>query len=79
MTGLSAWAAFYFFATNQEKISSSIVIQVLRTVRGCEDLRDVLGEAIRPEPVWWLNGDPWIHGSVRTVSLSLSAVRSAGK
>lgn len=34
------------------------------TVRESPEVREVLGEAIRPEPVWWLNGDPWISGAV---------------
>lgn len=25
----------------------------------------MLGEAIRAEPVWYLNGDPWVNGSIR--------------
>jgi cytochrome c oxidase assembly factor 1 len=64
MTGLSAWAAFLYFVTNQEKISSSVVRQVLRTVRASPEVRELLGEAVRAEPVWWLNGDPRIDGAV---------------
>lgn len=51
--------------TNQEKISSSVFRQVLRAVRQSPELRDLLGEAIRPQAEWWLNGDPQIHGNVR--------------
>lgn len=53
------------FVTNQEKISSTVVKQVLRTVRADPQLREVLGDAIRPQPEWWLNGDPRIEGTVR--------------
>ena len=53
------------YVTNQEKLSSSIMQQVMSTVREHPELRAVLGEAIRPEPVWWMNGDPWIDGAVR--------------
>ena len=53
------------FVTNQEKLSSSIMQQIMNTIRESPELRDVLGEAIRPEPVWWMNGDPWIDGAVR--------------
>ncbi|THU96095.1 hypothetical protein K435DRAFT_797595 [Dendrothele bispora CBS 962.96] len=35
----------------------------LRAVRNDERLKEVLGEAIRPEPEWWLNGDPRIKGA----------------
>ena len=63
--GLAGWALFYTFITNQEKISSSVTQQSLRTVRGDDGARQVLGEAIRFQPEWWLNGDPRIVGSVR--------------
>ena len=36
----------------------------MRTVKDKGELKDILGEAIRPQPEWWLNGDPWIEGSV---------------
>lgn len=55
---------FLLFATNQERLASSIVKQIIQTVRENEELRDVLGDAIRPEPAWYLNGNPWISGSV---------------
>jgi cytochrome c oxidase assembly factor 1 len=66
--GVSAWAAFLLFATNQEKLASSVVKQILQTVRENEELKEMLGDAIRPEPAWYLNGDPWIHGSVITTT-----------
>ena len=66
--GVSAWAAFLLFATNQEKLASSVVKKILQTVRENEELKDMLGDAIRPEPAWYLNGDPWIHGSVITTT-----------
>ncbi|KZP29071.1 DUF1783-domain-containing protein [Athelia psychrophila] len=62
--GVAGWAGFLLVATNQEKISSSVVRQIMRTVRDNEELRDMLGEAIRPAPEWWLNGDPWIEGAI---------------
>ncbi|KAG2366062.1 cytochrome oxidase complex assembly protein 1-domain-containing protein [Suillus spraguei] len=62
--GVSAWAAFLLFATNQEKLSSSVVKRIMQTVRENEELKNMLGDAIRPEPAWYLNGDPWINGSI---------------
>ena len=62
--GVGVWGVFMLFVANQEKLSSSVMQQVLAAVRDDGALRDVLGEAIRPEPVWWLNGDPWIDGAV---------------
>ncbi|KAH9852706.1 cytochrome oxidase complex assembly protein 1-domain-containing protein [Lenzites betulinus] len=62
--GVGAWALFMVFVTNQEKLSSSVMQQIMNTLRENAELRAVLGEAIRPEPVWWMNGDPWISGAV---------------
>ncbi|KAI0822771.1 cytochrome oxidase complex assembly protein 1-domain-containing protein [Trametes gibbosa] len=62
--GVGAWAVFMVFVTNQEKLSSSVMQQIMNTLRESAELRAVLGEAIRPEPVWWMNGDPWISGAI---------------
>ncbi|KAI0362526.1 DUF1783-domain-containing protein [Trametes cingulata] len=64
VVGMSAWAVFMVFVTNQEKLSSSVMQQIMNTIRENPELRQVLGEAIRPEPVWWMNGDPWISGAI---------------
>ena len=64
--GLAGWAAFLFVATNQEKLSSSVVRQIIRTAKDNKELREMLGKAIRPQPEWWLNGNPWIEGPVST-------------
>ena len=74
---MSAWALFMVFVTNQEKLSSSIMQQVMNTVRENPELREVLGEAIRPEPVWWMNGDPRIDGAVGFRYVHLLCVREA--
>jgi cytochrome c oxidase assembly factor 1 len=63
--GLGAWAAFYAYATNAERLSNSVTVQVLDAARTDADLRAVLGDAVRATPAWWLNGDPWIAGAVR--------------
>lgn len=72
--GVGAWVAFIAWTHNQERLSSSVVRHIMDTVRESPELRDVLGEAIRPEPVWWLNGDPHISGAIHlmqgTVDLS---------
>jgi len=49
---------------NQERLSSSIVRQILQTAREDKALHAALGDAIRFEPTWYLNGDPWISGSI---------------
>lgn len=62
--GVSGWAAFLLVAMNQERLSSSVVRQILQTAREDKALQVALGDAIRFEPTWYLNGDPWISGSV---------------
>ncbi|KIJ59179.1 hypothetical protein HYDPIDRAFT_68465, partial [Hydnomerulius pinastri MD-312] len=62
--GVSGWAAFLLVAMNQERLSSSVVRQILQTARDNEELKNVFGDAIRFEPAWYLNGSPWISGSI---------------
>ncbi|GLB35624.1 putative cytochrome oxidase complex assembly protein 1 [Lyophyllum shimeji] len=62
--GLAGWVAFMAYVTNQEKISSSVVRQIMRAVREDPVVQEVLGSAIRPQPEWWLNGDPLIRGKI---------------
>ena len=62
--GVGGWAAFMTVANNQEKLSSSVFRSIVRALRVDEQLREVLGEAIRPQPEWYLNGDPLVNGHV---------------
>ncbi|KII88324.1 hypothetical protein PLICRDRAFT_110708 [Plicaturopsis crispa FD-325 SS-3] len=84
VTGVTGWAAFLLLATNQEKVASSVVRQIVRTIRSDPTLYEVLGDAIRPEPQWYLNGDPWISGKVNQlqgnidVSFRVKGHRGAG-
>jgi len=64
IAGVGSWVAFIAWSQNQEKLSSSVVRQIMATVRESREIQDLLGEAIRPEPVWWLNGDPWVSGAI---------------
>lgn len=70
---MSGWAAFLLVAMNQERLSSSVIRQILQTAREDRALQGALGDAIRFEPTWYLNGDPWITGSVR-VAFTCSAL-----
>ncbi|KAH9035576.1 cytochrome oxidase complex assembly protein 1-domain-containing protein [Lactarius pseudohatsudake] len=54
-----AWPA------RSERLSSSATRRVLSELRDSADVRAVLGDAVRPEPAWYLNGSPWVHGSVK--------------
>ncbi|KAF4614977.1 hypothetical protein D9613_002480 [Agrocybe pediades] len=65
--GVSGWAAFMTFATNQEKLSSSVYRSILRALKADPQLREVLGEAIRAQPEWWLNGDPHVKGRISQI------------
>ncbi|KAL4244801.1 hypothetical protein ABKN59_001464 [Abortiporus biennis] len=67
LIGVSIWGGFYLYAANQERLSSSVVKQIMATVKESEELKAVLGEGIRFEPAWYLNGDPWINGSNHTL------------
>ena len=62
--GVGVWAAFLTYVANQERLSSSVMRRVVSTIRQSPEVQDLLGEAIRPEPAWYLNGDPWVTGSV---------------
>jgi hypothetical protein len=73
--GVSAWAAFLAYAANQERVSSSAMRRVLGELRESDDVRAVLGDAVRPEPKWYLNGSPWVYGSVRVTFLALPLIR----
>ncbi|KAJ6604243.1 cytochrome oxidase assembly protein 1, partial [Mycena vulgaris] len=61
---LTGWAAFLTYVTNETKVTSSVVKQILRTLKGNDQLVETLGLAIRPQPEWWLNGYPIIHGQI---------------
>jgi len=55
-------------ATNQEKLSSSVFRSIVRALRADPQLKDILGDAIRPQPEWYLNGDPLVNGYVSWIS-----------
>jgi cytochrome c oxidase assembly factor 1 len=61
---LSAWGAFVFYATNMERLSSSVVRQLGFNLRSNELVKDTLGVDLALEGKWWLGGEPWINGAV---------------
>ncbi|KAJ7275437.1 cytochrome oxidase complex assembly protein 1-domain-containing protein [Mycena haematopus] len=61
---LTSWAGFLTYVTNETKVTSSVVKQILRTIKADPQLLETLGFAIRPQPEWWLNGYPIIHGQI---------------
>ncbi|PPQ71067.1 hypothetical protein CVT24_009868 [Panaeolus cyanescens] len=64
VVGVSGWAAFMTFASNQEKLSTSVYRSIMRALKGDAALQEKLGDVIRPQPEWWLNGDPYISGQI---------------
>lgn len=54
-------------ATNQEKLSSSVFRSIVRALKADPRLKEVLGDAIRPQTEWYLNGDPHVKGHVSEV------------
>ncbi|KAF9264511.1 DUF1783-domain-containing protein [Marasmius fiardii PR-910] len=67
LLGLAGWGGFMTVVTNQEKITSSVFKQVMRSIRNDPKVNDAIGDAIRPQPEWWLNGDPNIRGQISTM------------
>jgi cytochrome c oxidase assembly factor 1 len=63
--GLSAWGAFLLYAMNQERLSSSVVQQLISRLKIDPRVGSILGQSIRFEPQWWALGDPYISGAVR--------------
>jgi cytochrome c oxidase assembly factor 1 len=39
--------------------------RVISELHESADVCAVLSDAVRPEPAWYLNGSPWVQGSVR--------------
>ncbi|KAI5122054.1 hypothetical protein M0805_006038 [Coniferiporia weirii] len=82
IVGLAGWGTFLAYATNQERMSSSVVRQILQNLRESDLVHETLGESVRPEPAWYLNGDPWISGSINmlqgNVDISLRVKGSKG-
>lgn len=74
-SGAAAWGAFMTYATNQEKLSSSVFRSIVRALKVDPQIQQALGEAIRPQPEWYLNGDPLVNGRVSSfLDLVVSSV-----
>ncbi|KAG8958031.1 hypothetical protein FRC03_009531 [Tulasnella sp. 419] len=66
VVGVSLWAGFILYTTNQERLSSSVVRQFISKIKRSDDpqVLAVLGENIELEPTWFMGGKPWINGQV---------------
>lgn len=62
--GISAWAGFILYATNQERLASSVTRQVLTQLRASPEVAAQLGRGVVAEPTWWMLGQPYVDGAV---------------
>ncbi|KAJ7437596.1 cytochrome oxidase complex assembly protein 1-domain-containing protein [Mycena galericulata] len=69
--GVGCWAAFFLYSTNEIKATSSVVKHILRIAAMDSHLVRVLGDDVRPQPEWWLNGRPWIRGELHQLQGSI--------
>ena len=42
-------------------------------IRHDPKVHETLGEAMRPQPEWWLNGNPFVKGQVKNLNSFLCA------
>ncbi|KAJ7293751.1 cytochrome oxidase assembly protein 1 [Mycena rebaudengoi] len=74
---MAGWAAFLTYVTNETKVTSSVVKQILRTIKSDPQLTE-------PKPEWWLNGYPIIDGQINQlqgnidVSFRIKGSRGSG-
>ncbi|KAG8782936.1 hypothetical protein FRC15_006021 [Serendipita sp. 397] len=61
--GFTGWGAFLLYATNMERLSSSVTVHVIRTLKNNPELQAHLGHPIKLPPAVGF-GDPWISGSI---------------
>ncbi|CAE6419063.1 unnamed protein product [Rhizoctonia solani] len=54
LLGVSAWAGFVVYATNQERLASSVTKQVLTQIRASPEVASELGSGVVAEPTWWM-------------------------
>lgn len=64
---LATWGGFIMFATNEERLSSSIVRRVLGEASSSDAINQILGENIALEPSWLYFGAPRIAGQVASL------------
>ncbi|CAG7853813.1 SubName: Full=Uncharacterized protein {ECO:0000313/EMBL:CCA67759.1} [Serendipita indica DSM 11827] len=63
LLGFSGWGAFLLYATNLERLSSSVTRQVISNLKQNSDVQRALGAPIRLPSAMFLS-DPWISGAV---------------
>ncbi|PWN91945.1 DUF1783-domain-containing protein [Acaromyces ingoldii] len=61
---LGTWSAFTLHATNKERLSSSVVKNILDRIRQDDDIERLMGTGVQLERSTYLMGDPWIRGNI---------------
>lgn len=61
---LTSWTAFTVHATNRERLSSSVLKNVMEKIKDDERVQTKLGDGVQLKREMMLAGDPWIDGSV---------------
>ncbi|KDN48096.1 hypothetical protein RSAG8_03112, partial [Rhizoctonia solani AG-8 WAC10335] len=82
--GVSAWAGFVVYATNQERLASSVTKQVLTQIRASPEVASELGPGVVAEPTWWMVGQPYVDGAINLlqgkvdISMRVKGSKGAG-
>ncbi|CAE6391021.1 unnamed protein product [Rhizoctonia solani] len=82
--GVTAWAGFVVYATNQERLASSVTKQVLTQVRASQEIAAELGQGVVAEPTWWMVGQPYVDGAINLlqgkvdISMRVKGSKGAG-
>ncbi|KAG8836346.1 hypothetical protein FRC17_005632 [Serendipita sp. 399] len=61
--GFAGWGAFLLYATNLERLSSSVTVHIISQLKNSQALQAVLGTPVKLSPMFGF-GDPWISGSI---------------
>lgn len=61
---LGTWSAFTLHATNKERLSSSVVKNIVDHIRQDRDIERLMGDNVQLERSTYLLGDPWIRGNI---------------
>ncbi|PWN50466.1 DUF1783-domain-containing protein [Violaceomyces palustris] len=62
LIAIGSWSTFASFATNKERLSSSVFRSVLIQLKDSEEVKRTLGDPVMLVPSTF--GDPWVSGSV---------------
>lgn len=61
---VSVWGLFVLFATNEERLASSVLRQTMDAVSTDSNVIATLGNGVKLEPAWYMFNAPRIAGQV---------------